>query len=124
MKINSRGKGATGEREFCKWLQENLKLDFLPQRNLDQVREGGADIIDVLPFSFEVKRCQGLDLRGWWRQVVIASSDEQIPVVAFRQNNMQWKFLISAKNIGLNKGFIQLEELEAKRWLLNIREGI
>ena len=35
MRINSRNKGATGEREFCRWLEENLRLDFLPQRNLE-----------------------------------------------------------------------------------------
>lgn len=124
--INSRRKGAAGEREFSKWLQEHLELDFLPQRNLEQVRSGGADIIDVEPFFFEVKRTQTTAKRAWWLQVVLAvknyssntfNASSKVPVVAFRQNNRQWKFLISATEIRLGTGFIQLEEREAKEWL-------
>ena len=125
-KINSRGKGAEGEREFARWLQENLKLDFLPTRNLEQVREGGADIMGVKPFVFEVKRCQQLSLRNWWLQVNISIqnmtaeelSEQPIPVVAYRQNHQPWRFLISATHIGLFKGFIQIEEFEARQWML------
>jgi hypothetical protein len=39
-----------------------------------------------------------------------------MPVVMFRQNGNSWKFLISAKNIGLKTGFIQLEEREFIIW--------
>lgn len=119
-KINARSKGAAGEREFCVWLKNELKLDFLPTRNLEQVREGGADIMTVPPFAFEVKRCQGLAFRDWWRQVSIACVDtDRVPVVAYRQNGKKWKFLLSAKLIGLPVGFIQLEEIEGRKWLIN-----
>jgi len=117
--INGRAKGAAGEREFAKWLQDNLKLDFLPTRNLEQTREGGADILGVDPFVFEVKRCETLALRDWWIQVNKACHylDDE-PIVAYRKNHQPWRFLISARNIGLEKGFVQLEEFEAKTWLL------
>ena len=99
-RINSRAKGANGEREFAKWLKENLNLQTLPQRNLEQVREGGSDILGVGQFVFEVKRVENLDLLTWWNQVV---NDARLlnkePVVAFRQNNKKWEFLISARNI-------------------------
>lgn len=118
--INSRAKGAAGEREFCKWLQMTLELDFLPTRNLEQVRSGGADIIDVHPFSVEVKRCQQISLRDWWIQVKKSVTDfNPVPFVAYRQNNQPWRFLISANYIGLEKGYIILEEPEFRKWIQN-----
>jgi len=119
--INGRGKGAGGEREFCKWLQETLNLQKTPERNLDQVRNGGSDINEVAPFMFEVKRCEALAKRDWWVQVKKAANTVpgSIPVVAYRQNRKPWKFLISAQFIGLEKGFVQLEEVEFTQWLKN-----
>lgn len=119
--INVRTKGAGGEREFCRWLQDTLGLQKTPERNLDQVRNGGADICEVCPFLFEVKRCQALKQRDWWVQVMTASRQipGSIPVVAFRQNRQPWRFLISAMYIGLDKGYLQLEEMEFKSWLKN-----
>lgn len=115
--VNSRGKGAEGEREFCRWLKQTLKLSFLPQRNLEQVRSGGSDVVDIHPFIFEVKRCQGLSLKEWWAQVCTDTPDNKISVVAFRQNRQPWRFLISARLIGLDKGFMQLEEHVFIPWL-------
>jgi len=118
MAVNGRAKGAAGEREFADWLQRVLRLEIKPQRNLEQVRSGGADIVDVPPFLFEVKRCEQLSLRSWWLQVKTASEShlDSVPVVAYRQNRQPWRFLISANFIGVGKGFVQLEELEFKQW--------
>ena len=118
MKINARSKGSAGEREFARWLQINLGLDYLPTRNLDQVRDGGGDIVCVEPFIFEVKRCQQLAKRDWWLQITKATKGNEIRVVAYRQNNSKWKFLISATHIGLSTGYIQLEEFEGREWLM------
>jgi len=115
--INSRSKGSAGEREACRWLQEKLELDFLPTRTLDQTREGGADITCIKPFFFEVKRCQALALRDWWVQVTAACDRSGVRVVMFRQDKQPWRFLISATYIGLNKGFIQLEQKVAIEWM-------
>ena len=118
-KINSRAKGAAGEREFCKWLFDNLNVP-MPTRNLEQVRSGGADVIDIEPFYFEVKRCEKLSLYSWWLQVSRAvrnSCDEtKVPVVAFRQNRGDWHFLISAREIGIKKGYIRLTETVFLNW--------
>ncbi len=113
-RINSRSKGAGGEREFCRWLYDNMNVP-LPKRNLDQVREGGADIIDIEPFFFEIKRCEVLSLDAWWLQVVVACREsgaiqEPMPVVCFRKNRKPWEFLISAKHINCNKGYIRINE--------------
>lgn len=120
MGINIRSKGQSGEREFCKWLQKTLKLEELPSRNLDQVRCGGADVLGVIPFVFEIKRCETLSLKSWWKQVVTAAFyPEDIPVVAYRQNRKKWKFLISSVYVGVPGSFIQLEEEVFKKWLKN-----
>lgn len=115
--INARTKGATGERQFCKWLEKNFELDFLPQRNLEQVRSGGHDVY-VDPFIFEVKRVEKLQLQSWWLQIIKASEkiEHSIPVVAFRQNGNKWSFLISAQIIGVKGGFIQLTEKTFIYW--------
>jgi len=120
MSINSRTKGASGEREFAVEIKKQLNLEVLPQRNLEQVRSGGADIIDVPPFVFEVKRCESLSKRKWWLQVRSATEHhDAIPVVCYRQNRQKWRYLISANHIGLKVGFIELEEIEFWNWARN-----
>jgi len=125
--IDGRAKGAAGEREFCKWLQTKFGLDELPTRNLEQTREGGADILGFKPFIFEVKRVEVLSLRHWWRQAVLAAKmgvGGEIPVVAFRQNRQPWRFLISASylNPRIETGYIQVEEREFLMWVELWRE--
>ncbi|MDX1699834.1 MAG: hypothetical protein R3250_04400 [Melioribacteraceae bacterium] len=124
-KGGGRSKGSAGEREMCRWLANNLELDFMPTRNLGQARDSGADIICVKPFIIEVKRCQQLALLDWWIQITKAWTNEYNRsgerVVAFRQNNQPWRFLISATNIKLTKGFIQLEEHVARNWMKSVR---
>lgn len=121
-RINSRAKGAAGEREFCTWLFENMNVP-MPTRNLEQVRSGGADIIEIEPFFFEVKRCEQLSLFSWWIQVSkavkSACNPSIIPVVAFRQNRMDWEFLIPAKEIGVEKGFLRISERTFLQWCRN-----
>ncbi len=113
------GKGSQGEREFTKYLSFNFGIEV--KRQLGQAREGGADVLHY-PFCFEVKRREALDQRTWWNQVVKAAKNLEedmpwIPVVAFRQNRREWTFLIPAKFIGLDKGYLQLENHEFKKWL-------
>ena len=107
--INSKNKGSNGEREFAKWIKYNLNLDFAPRRNLEQVRNGGADFIDIYPFVFEIKRNENLNLLDAWIQV--KNEAQKIggePVVAFRRNRKKWEFLISANHIGCNIGFLHI----------------
>jgi hypothetical protein len=120
-RINSRAKGATGEREFCKWLSDNLGIHH-GERNLEQVRSGGADVTNCYPFVFEVKRVEKLDIQAAWIQckkawLEIATNDVDgtvdanlIPVVSFRYNNKPWEFLISAELIGNDRGFLRVSE--------------
>lgn len=117
MVINARKKGASGERECARWLKEILNLDYLPERNLEQVRHGGYDL-KVRDFIFEVKRCQSLSFRKWWVQVMTASKESSEPIVIYRQNTQPWRILISARYIGLKYGYIALGAIESKQWLI------
>ena len=120
MTINARRKGSSGERECARWLKEILDLEHAPERNLEQVRHGGHDLI-VEDFIFEVKRCQALKFRKWWLQIVTASNNyscELEPVVIYRKNNQPWRILISARHIGLSHGYVALGAVESKQWLV------
>ncbi|MEF2789319.1 MAG: hypothetical protein U0N23_04275, partial [Parasutterella excrementihominis] len=50
---SQRTKGAAGEREICDLILRDLGIEV--HRNLQQTRDGGADI-KLKPFSIEVKR--------------------------------------------------------------------
>lgn len=110
--MNARNKGASGEREAAKWLQEKFDLETTPLRNLEQVRSGGYDLIGFEPFAMEIKRCEKLQLSNWWLQVVNSTPKNMVPIVMFRQNRKPWEFLLSAKLIGLDAGFLRIGERE------------
>lgn len=121
--INVRAKGASGERELCKWLESNFNMDIEAKRNLEQVRSGGADII-VPPFCFEVKRVESLDVLKAWIQCRTAADHLGLePVLAHRKNRQPWTFCISAKNIGCGMGYITLDERTFKMWAVNAWEA-
>ncbi len=114
--INGRNKGAAAEREAANWLKDTFKLEHAPQRNLEQVRSGGYDLEGFHPFAFEIKRCEVLSLRKWWVQAVNQCHKGEIPVVMFRQNTKKWQFLISARYIGNETGYLLLEMHEFTEW--------
>ena len=118
-------KGNAGEREFCEWFQNQLNLDVAPKRNLEQTRDGGADVI-YPPFIFEVKRCETLSFQAWWEQICAARDKWRIendrlltPAVAYRQNRGQWEFLIAATEIGstMGGGYIWINRFVFVRWV-------
>lgn len=124
--MGAKQKGASGEREAARWLFENLALDELPKRNLEQVRSGGTDL-HVYPFYVEVKRQERLSKLDWWLQVSVAakkSGESPTPVVMYRQNRQPWRFLISARHVGVDRGYIELEENTFKKWANNILDDL
>lgn len=56
MSKSERNKGASGERELCRILFQ--EIGFEAKRNLSQTREGGCDIV-CGPYDLEVKRARG-----------------------------------------------------------------
>ena len=88
---SQRTKGAAAERELSKLLAEQLGIDC--QRNLEQVRSGGADLLGVGPWAVEVKRHERLAITAWWAQAC-EQSGELYPALAYRQSRQPWTVLV------------------------------
>lgn len=88
-RVNSRSKGAAGEREFA----AVLKAKGLAARRGQQFA-GGGDSPDVVCPSltgvhFEVKRVQAGNPYDWLAQAQ-RDGKEKVPVVAHRKNGKEW----------------------------------
>lgn len=98
--VNGKAKGATAERELglvlTGWaLEVGVKLDL--QRNLEQVRSGGHDLLglELYGLAVECKRVELLSLGPWWGQACRqAQAVKCDPVLAWRQNRQPWRFRI------------------------------
>jgi hypothetical protein len=86
---SQRTKGAAGEREVCRILNEVLGVDA--HRNLSQTRDGGTDIA-VGQFRIECKRRARIGcIYDWMAQSEAACTEpSQIPVVMARADGQGW----------------------------------
>ena len=94
----SRTKGASAERELIKLLEDHLgdivhQQNLSLQRNLEQTRSGGHDVIGLDDIAIEVKRQERLQLKAWWNQAV-EQADDHVPVLAYRQSRRPWRFIV------------------------------
>lgn len=87
----SRNKGAAAERELTAYLTEALGFDI--KRKLGQARDSGDDV-QIGHFRIEVKRRETLAIMDWCRQVEACCGPDDVPVVAFRQNNQGWRIVL------------------------------
>lgn len=88
-----RAKGQRGEREFFSLLNQYLPASEHIQRELAQTRDGGSDG-RTARFAIEVKRQERLAIGAWLKQARAQAQDDEIPVVAYRQNNDDWHCLV------------------------------
>jgi hypothetical protein len=97
--INSRNKGAAGEREWCKFLRDHGWAKA--ERDIEQSRSGGGDV-PVPPVLYEVKRYNQIAVRKWLDQStksVVDYKECSIPVVAMREDGRtDWMILLSAED--------------------------
>lgn len=93
MTINSRAKGARGERE----LAEFLRAHSIEARRGQQF-SGGADSPDVvtsLPgVHFECKRVEAGNPYVWLAQAQRDAGSKNIPVVAHKRNGKDWMAIL------------------------------
>lgn len=117
MANSAQSKGKKGEKQAQKWLLENLPITSLDPSNVANLRCIGDDL-ELLHFSIEVKRRETLDIQGWWYQCVVnADKKQKEPILMFRQNRKQWRWCVSARNMGLSKGYIELGEVAFKEFV-------
>lgn len=88
--INSRQKGALGEREFAKKMKE---YGFDCRRSQQFCGKGGesADVIGLPFIHCEVKRVEKLNIDEALEQATRDCKAGRIPVVFHRKNNKKWK---------------------------------
>ncbi len=87
-KINSRAKGAKGERELANLISERgYKCIRGQQRSgLEQ-----ADVIGLEYVHIECKRVENLNLDKAMEQSIRDSKSGEMPTVFHRKNNQKWK---------------------------------
>ncbi len=99
MGASQRRKGSSGEREFCKVLEQ---YGFpSPKRLLGQARDGGGDI-PTPPLLWEIKRRKGIAVHDFMHQAVDAVGNSvncTIPAVALRADGEDWLVLMRAKDL-------------------------
>lgn len=98
MSIMQRRKGANGEREFINMLRDDFGIEAT--RNLDQTREGGADIVGVGEWAIEVKRAKEPKINTWWAQACEqAEKINKIPALAYRLDHQAWRVIFPLRAI-------------------------
>ena len=97
----SRNKGASGERELAKLIGERLGITL--RRRLAQYQAGGHDLDGWEGVCVEVKRykkaSQG-DVATWWQQTFEQCTNGESPVLAYRADQQQWRFVIRPADWG------------------------
>lgn len=98
--MNSRTKGNVGEREWAKWLRDNLGCADACR---GQQHRGGPDSPDVrngIPGTHcEVKRVERLNLEAAMEQAEDEAGEYEVPYVAHRKNRKPWNITIRAKDL-------------------------
>lgn len=102
--VNSRNKGATGEREFARLCK---KHGFTNARRGQQYSGlEGEDVVVLPSIHFEVKRVERLNLDKAFEQANRDAKVGQVPLVAHRKNGGKWLITCEAE------------------WLLNLLRGV
>lgn len=100
MSIMGRNKGKRAERQAADFLytissavaEEFGKVAPKVERNLQQTRGGGYDLIGTLDFAVEVKHHETLNLNAWWEQACTQAVNAGMrPILMYRQNNKPWR---------------------------------
>lgn len=112
--INSRAKGASGEREFAKLVHQHLGVEL--RRNLEQSRQGGHDLVAIGAdpisraldaYAIEVKRYAAITpamMAEFWSQAEAqAARASKTPALAYRRDREEWRVCVPLR--ALNGGF-------------------
>ena len=92
-RINSKQKGAVGERELAQLLRNQGWMDARRGVQYSGLK-GDADVVGVNGVHIECKRCQQVSDEKWLQQAERDARIGEIPVVIYRRNHEQWKLLI------------------------------
>jgi len=102
MTINSRRKGAAGERELANYLREQgWQKARRTQQYAGNPEGGSGDVVcDNFPFHIEGKRCQQIKPEQWMAQAKVDCPASKIPSVFFRRNGeKKWLVILQADDV-------------------------
>lgn len=89
--INSKAKGAKGERELASKLREYGFTDAKRSQQYCGLGENAADIVDALPnIHIECKRVERLNISDAIAQAKRDAKNGNMPTVFHRRNNEKW----------------------------------
>lgn len=98
--MNSRQKGAAGEREWAKYLRDMFGLKDARRGVQFQGSSDSPDCTGAWAGTHtEVKRVERFDPYKWIDQAVNDAGQSLIPYVAHRQNGQQWLITIRAGDL-------------------------
>jgi Holliday junction resolvase len=87
--MNSKRKGAEGERELSRVLKE---YGFGTRRGQQYCgANGDADVVGIPGLHIECKRVEKLNIDNAMAQSISDAKDGEIPVVIHRKNRRSWK---------------------------------
>lgn len=96
MSINSREKGATGERELSRFLKG---YGYKTRRGQQYCGSNGdADVIGLDGIHIECKRVEKLNLTKAMEQAKADAKEGEIPAVFHRKNREGWKVTLSLED--------------------------
>ena len=95
-KINSRAKGAEGERELAKILREHGYESRRGQQFCG--KNGDADVVGLPGIHIECKRVERLDLNAAMKQAIEDAKDYDRPCVFHRKNRDFWKVTMTLED--------------------------
>jgi hypothetical protein len=102
-KINSKRKGAEGERELSKRLRE---YGYDTRRGQQYSGIEGEDVVGLYGIHIECKRVEQLNLDKAYEQSCRDAKDGKVPVVMHRKNCKDWNVTLSLSDfIKLYKGW-------------------
>jgi hypothetical protein len=137
----SRRKGACGEKEFARLVEDLLGVRL--SRNLSQSRDGGHDMTHkaeaagvpaaraLARYAIEVKRrhqAAPSDLSAWWSQAVGQADRCGLwPALAYREDRREWRVVIPLSSINpemtLNLGLEYAASLSLEGFCSVVRES-
>ena len=85
--VNSRAKGARGEREFAKVCRNE---GYEVRRGQQFSGLEGEDVVGLDKVHVEVKRVNKLNIEKAMEQSIRDAKESQIPIVAHRKDNCNW----------------------------------
>ena len=95
-KINSKQKGARGEREWAKICREQGFTEARRGQQYSGIE--GEDVIGLPGIHIEVKRVERLNISNAIRQAVRDKKEEEMPIVAHRKDREEWLVTMRAED--------------------------